>query len=105
MDYKIVIPSYDRLVQLQGRTLSLLARHNINFDKVYIFAHPWCYEEYYDLKNKYPTIHIVESKGGIMNSRNYINDYFSAGTRIVEIDDDVEDLLNLKNDCPLEDLD
>ena len=105
MDYKIVIPSYDRLVQLQGRTLSLLARHNINFDKVYIFAHPWCYEEYYNLKNKYPTIHIVESKGGIMNSRNYINNYFSAGTRIVEIDDDVEDLLNLKNDCPLEDLD
>ena len=105
MDYKIVIPSYDRLSKLQARTLSLLSKHNIDFDKVYIFAHPWSYEEYYDLKDKYPKIHIVESLCGIMHSRNYINNYFPEGTRIVEIDDDVEDLVDLRNDCSLQNLD
>ncbi len=105
MDYKVVIPSYDRLNQMQYRTLSFLNRHKIDTSRIYIFAHPLCYEFYLSLKNKYPKINIIESKGGIKNSRNYINEYFSQGTKIVEIDDDVEDLINLLTGESLEDLD
>jgi len=45
------------------------------------------------------------SKGGIKNSRNYINDYFNEGDKIVEIDYDIEDLINLREDKTLENLD
>jgi hypothetical protein len=105
MSYKIVIPSYNRLSQLIVRTLDFLFRHNIDHSKIYIFVHPLSYDEYEEvLKTKYPTINIIESKCGIKNSRNYINDYFNEGDKIVEIDDDVENLIDLREDKPLENL-
>jgi L-rhamnose mutarotase len=105
MSYKIVIPSYNRLSQLIVRTLDFLFRHNIDHSKIYIFVHPLSYDEYEEvLKTKYPNINIIESKCGIKNSRNYINDYFNEGDKIVEIDDDVEDLIDLREDKPLENL-
>ena len=105
MNYKIVIPSYNRLSQLIVRTLDFLFRHNIDHSKIYIFVHPFSYDEYVEvLKPKYPTINIIESKCGIKNSRNYINQYFNEGDKIVEIDDDVEYLIDLREDKPLENL-
>jgi len=105
MNYKIVIPSYNRLYPLIVKTLDFLFRHNIDHSKIYIFVHPFSYDEYVEvLKPKYPNLNIVESKCGIKNSRNYINDYFNEGDKIVEIDDDVEALLDLREDKPLENL-
>jgi len=106
VDYKIVIPSYNRIQQVEYRTLNFLFKHNINQSKIYIFTHPFSYDEYVEvLKPKYPNLNIIDSKGGIKNSRNYINDYFNEGDKIVEIDDDIEDLINLREDKPLENLD
>ena len=45
MTYKIVIPSYNRVSQLQARTLNLLFRHNIPQSRIYIFVHPDSNEE------------------------------------------------------------
>ena len=105
MNYKIVIPSYNRLSKLQARTLDFLFRHNIDHTKIYIFAHPLSFDEYKEVfDSKYPNINVIESKGGIKNSRNYINHYFNEGDKIVEIDDDVEDLIDLREDKPLENL-
>ena len=105
MNYKIVVPSYNRLSKLQARTLDFLFRHNIEHSKIYIFAHPLSFDEYKEvLKSKYPNINVIESKGGIKNSRNYINHYFNDGDKIIEIDDDVEDLIDLREDKPLENL-
>ena len=105
VDYKIAIPSYNRIQQVEHRTLNFLFRHNIDHSKIYIFVHPFSYDEYVEvLKPKYPTINIIESKCGIKNSRNYINQYFNEGDKIVEIDDDVEDLITLREDKPLENL-
>ena len=105
MTYKIVIPSYNRLSKLQARTLDFLFRHNIDHTKIYIFAHTLSFDEYKEVLNsKYPNINVIESKGGIKNSRNYINHYFNDGVKIVEIDDDVEDLIDLREDKPLENL-
>ena len=105
MNYKIVVPSYNRLSKLQARTLDFLFRHNIEHSKIYIFAHPLSFDEYKEVFNsKYPNINVIESKGGIKNSRNYINHYFNDGDKIVEIDDDVEDLIDLRQDKPIENL-
>ena len=55
MNYKIVIPSYNRIQQVEYRTLNFLFKHNINQSKIYIFAHPLSYDEYVEvLKPKYP---------------------------------------------------
>ena len=105
MSYKIVVPSYNRLSKLQARTLDFLFRHNIDHTKIYIFAHPLSFDKYKEVLNsKYPNINVIESKGGIKNSRNFINDYFNDGDKIVEIDDDIQDLIDLREDKPLENL-
>ena len=105
MTYKIVIPSYNRVSQLQGRTLNLLLKHNIPQSRIYIFVHPDSYDDYKNIiGTKYQDINIIESKYGIRPSRNYINNYFNNGDKIVEIDDDVENLINLNLDKPLENL-
>ena len=106
MDYKIVVPSYNRLSKLQARTLDFLFRHNIEHSKIYIFAHPLSFDEYKEFfDSKYPNINVIESKGGIKNSRNYITEYFDEGTNIVSIDDDVDELIDLNTNQPIQNLD
>jgi len=105
MDYKIVIPSYNRFSTILGRTLKFLLSHNIDMNKVYIFAHPSSYDQYKIIEDKIKGVKVIESKGGIMNSRNYITEYFEEGTKIVSIDDDIEDLIDLNTNQPINDLD
>lgn len=105
MTYKIVIPSYDRLSQLQAKTLNFLLQNKIPQSNIYIFIHPLSIDEYKNvLSVKYPTINLIESKCGIKNSRNYINEYFNEGDKIVEIDDDVDDLIDLRLNQSIYDL-
>tara|TARA_R100001086_G_scaffold132472_2_gene68847 strand:- start:256 stop:996 length:741 start_codon:yes stop_codon:yes gene_type:complete len=105
MNYKIVIPSYNRVSQIQTKTLNLLLKHNIPQTIIYIFVHTDCYNEYKNIIGaKYQNINIIESKNNIKDSRNYINNYFNNNDKIVEIDDDIDDLINLNLDKPLENL-
>ena len=53
MNYKIVIPSYNRLKTLQNKTLAFLFRNNIPHDKIYIFVHPDSYQDYLILQSEY----------------------------------------------------
>jgi len=105
MDYKIVIPSYNRFSTILGRTLKFLLSHNIDMNKVHIFAHPFSYDEYKVIEEKIEGVKVIESKGGIMNSRNYITEYFDEGTNIVSIDDDVDELIDLNTNQPIQNLD
>jgi len=105
MDYVITIPSYNRFSTILGRTLKFLLSHNIDMNKVYIFAHPFSYDEYKIIEQKIEGVKVIESKGGIMHSRNYITEYFNEGTNIVSIDDDVEELIDLNTNQPINDLD
>ena len=104
MDYVITIPSYNRFSTILGRTLKFLLSHNIDMNKVHIFAHPFSYDEYKVIEEKINGVKVIESKGGIMNSRNYITEYFDEGTNIVSIDDDVDELIDLNTNQPLENL-
>jgi hypothetical protein len=105
MDYVITIPSYNRFSTILGRTLKFLLSHNIDMNKVYIFAHPFSYDEYKVIEEKIEGVKVIESKGGIMNSRNYITEYFDEKTNIVSIDDDVDELIDLNTNQPIHDLD
>tara|TARA_R110001592_G_scaffold102967_1_gene290220 strand:+ start:553 stop:1281 length:729 start_codon:yes stop_codon:yes gene_type:complete len=104
MTYFIAIPSYNRLQILQNKTLAFLRKHNIDESKIFLFVHPDSYQDYLLLKDNYPDIHIIESRAGIKNSRNFITKFFNNGQRIVSIDDDVKDLINLNTNQPILDL-
>lgn len=105
MDYKIVIPSYNRLETIQSKTLNFLFRHKVDETRIYIFVHPDCYDDYKNVLELYlPNINIIKSKPGIKNSRNFITSYFDTGTKIVSIDDDVSDIIDLKLKKPIENL-
>lgn len=104
MQYFIAIPSYNRLQIIQNKTLAFLRKHNIDESIIFIFVHPDSYQEYLILKDNYPNIHIIESKPGIKNSRNFITNFFNSGQKILSIDDDVKDLMNLKTNQSIDNL-
>lgn len=103
MNYKIVIPSYNRLKILQKKTLAFLLKNNIPQEIIYIFVHPDSYDEYRILNTEY-NINIIKSLAGIRDSRNFITEYFDEGQPIVSIDDDIVDLIDFRTDQPLENL-
>jgi len=92
-DYIIAIPSHQRLGQLEKKTLSLLTRHKIDMKKVYVFSSSSSIEEYKNLADKYGFT-LVHSKDTILDTRNHIIEYFAENTKIIEMDDDIEDIEN-----------
>jgi GR25 family glycosyltransferase involved in LPS biosynthesis len=91
--YIIAIPSHQRLEQLEKKTLSLLTRHKIDMKKVYVFSSSSSIEEYKNLADKYGFT-LVDSKDTILDTRNHIIEYFAENTKIIEMDDDIEDIQN-----------
>jgi hypothetical protein len=61
---------------------------------IYIFVVP---EEYELYKNAFPLCNVVQGKNGLCNQRNCISDYFPEGFKIVSMDDDIKDIIVLKN--------
>ena len=87
IDYVVVIPSYDRVEILKEKTLKTLIEQNINPVKIEIFVankeEEKIYKENIDKKlyNK-----IIVGKLGLLNQRNFINNYYPEGKYIIEID-------------------
>lgn len=94
MNFSIAIPTHKRVKILENKTLKLLKKHNIDFKKVYVFATPESYEDYIELKNKYG-FNLLEG-GKILDVRNKIINNFDNGERVVEMDDDIDDILKTK---------
>lgn len=96
IDYVVAIPTYKRYEELINKTLSFLAKHSINPSKIYIFVanktEKKIYESYLN-NNKYK---IIIGKKGITNQRNFISKYFDKNQYIISLDDDIEDILELK---------
>ena len=94
MKYTIAIPSYRRPDILKNQTLAVLDRLSVNRDNIVIFVAD---EEEYDtyntvLNGKYQ---IVVGVRGISSQRKFYHNWFPIGERIVSIDDDMADLLEL----------
>ena len=88
MNYEIAIPSYNRPELIQEKTLALLHRLNIPHEKITVFVA----DE--NEKRIYQNSHskIVVGKLGLCNQRNFIRKYYPEGTKIIWMDDDVQDL-------------
>ena len=95
MNYFIVIPSYNRIDQIQEKTLKLLKNHKIDMDKVYVFTDPSEYKLYKKELKKWK-VNVIKSKDSILETRNHIIKYFDNNIKIVEMDDDVEDIQTTK---------
>lgn len=97
-EWRIAIPSYKRYSTLKEKTLSLLSRHFVDSSKIDIFVADEDELGFYKKvleKGSYGRI-IVGIKG-MMNIRNFIQSFYDEGQRIVCLDDDISDIMMIRN--------
>ena len=88
-DYRIAIPSYNRVDELGNKTLTLLEKHGFEKDIIDIFVANQ--EEYDKYKEKYKEYNIVIGEKGIREIREFVLlNYYKENQAIVFIDDDIE---------------
>lgn len=94
MNYQIVIPSYQRAEICRDQTLSTLERLKTDKDKINIFVASQEQEEIYRevLKDDY---RIIVGVRGISSQRKFYHNCFPENERLLSIDDDMSDLLEL----------
>ena len=89
MNYKICIPSYGRPEILKQETLNTLAKQNIDVKVIYIFV---VEEEYEIYKSILPNYNIIVGVKGLVSQRQFIQNYFDDGQRLVMLDDDITEI-------------
>lgn len=90
MDYIITIPSYKRALQLQKKTLTCLNEMNIPKMLINIFVVEEEYDEYLTLLDKSLYNNLIIGEKGLVNQREFIQQYYPIGTHIISLDDDIE---------------
>lgn len=95
MDYVIAIPSYKRYEVLKKETLKTLENLKADKNKIHIFVANEEEKEKYinSIGNEYK---IIVGVKGISSQRKFYHNYFPEGTRIISLDDDIAELLELK---------
>lgn len=108
IDYKVIIPSYKRYESISNKTLKVLKDKKIDPKRIYIFVanntEKKLYEQHVD-KKLYG--HLIVGVKGLRNQRNFITKYFKQGDYIVQFDDDIEEIYQMKfknNDSSIKDL-
>ena len=97
-NYVVAVPTYNRADVVANKTLHTLLDGKVNKNKIYIFVANKEEEKKYREKVPSNMYHkIVVGKLGIMNQRIFISKYFPEGQYVVSMDDDVEELLMMKN--------
>tara|TARA_R110002096_G_scaffold20411_2_gene67519 strand:- start:37 stop:789 length:753 start_codon:yes stop_codon:yes gene_type:complete len=94
---KIAIPSYKRYAELGQKTLTFLSgMKGFCQDDITIFvADEIEFNHYYE---RYAEFNIVIGEKGIVNIRNFINQYYDKDEYIVCLDDDIEGIIALDVD-------
>lgn len=92
MSYFIAIPSYKRASQLQKKTLTTLFNNNIPKELINVFVIEEEYKDYLDTLNKDYYNEIIIGKLGLVQQREFIQKFYKVGTKIVSLDDDVENI-------------
>ena len=102
IDYVVAIPTYKRYNEITTKTLPTLKRGKVNKKRIYVFVANRSEERLYREKMDPDTYHkIVVGKKGLVPQRRYISQYFPEGTKIVSMDDDVQNMIQLKRDDSL----
>lgn len=100
MDFLIAIPSYNRSLGIQNKTLRFLNEHGIANERIYIFVNTNEQKEEYEEsipKYLYGFIIVTNQEKGIKNVRNFITDYFPLNQKYVSMDDDIISISELCN--------
>jgi len=95
IDYKVVIPSYQRENMIQEKTLLLLEKYSISPEKVYVFTANEQEQENYvkALKNNKYNQNIIQGVPTLRDQRNFVEqEYFKEGDYIVYMDDDIDSI-------------
>ncbi len=102
IDYVVAIPTYKRYDEITTKTLPTLKRGKVDKKRIYVFVANRSEERLYREKMDPDTYHkIVVGKKGLVPQRRYISQYFPEGTKIVSMDDDVQNMIQLKRDDSL----
>jgi hypothetical protein len=95
-NYVVAIPTYKRYEEITTKTLPTLKRGKVNKQKIYVFVANKAEEKLYKGKMDPNTYHkIVVGKKGLVPQRRYISKYFPVGKKIVSLDDDVQNMIQL----------
>ena len=102
VNYVVAIPTYKRYDEVTTKTLPTLKRGKVDKKRIYVFVANKTEEKLYREKMDPDTYHkIVVGKKGLVPQRRYISQYFPEGTKIVSMDDDVQNMIQLKRDDSL----
>ena len=95
MNYRFVIPSYQRYIKLKSLSLHYLDKQGIPKDKIYIFVRTDDEELHLYRLLKLQGYNIIETKvKGIGKTHNAITEYFNENEWIIELDDDLIDVVD-----------
>ena len=95
MNYKFVIPSYQRYIKLKSLSLHYLDKQDIAKDIIYIFVRTDDPEIHLYKLLSLQGYHIIETKvQGIGRTHNAITEYFDEDEWIIELDDDLIDVVD-----------
>tara|TARA_Y100001972_G_scaffold120782_1_gene163835 strand:- start:5904 stop:6644 length:741 start_codon:yes stop_codon:yes gene_type:complete len=95
-NYVVLIPTHKRNTAIRNKTLALLRKHNIPDNIIYIFPSVesnWQVEE-----GENYNIITDSDNSSVLSVRNHFISMFPEKQKIVEMDDDIEDLINMNNE-------
>ena len=105
MDFKIAIPTYNREKTIKEKTLKTLSSYDITLKDIDIFVANEQQAELY-LKSL-GDCNIVIGELGIGKQRNFIEKFYPEGTKLIQVDDDIQGFyrfIDKKTLKPLNDL-
>jgi hypothetical protein len=88
----IVIPSYKRPLILNSQTLTTLNKCGIKKELINIFIIEEEYNQYESILNKEFYNKLIIGKKGLVPQREFIENYYDDGIRIVSFDDDIKEI-------------
>ena len=95
MNYKFIIPSYQRYIKLKSLSLHYLDKQGVDKDIIYIFVRSDDPEIHLYRLLELQGYHIIETNvKGIGKTHNAITEYFAQDEWIIELDDDLIDVVD-----------
>lgn len=89
MPYVIAIPSYKRAIQLQKKSLTCLHNAGISKELIEVFVVEEEYQEYLETLNPEYYNKLIIGHLGLVQQREFIQNYYPVNTNIVSLDDDI----------------
>lgn len=90
MSYNIAIPSLGRYSLINSQTIKALQDYNISSEYITIFVVEKEYQLYRDIIDmKYK---VIIGELGLVQQRNFIENYYPAGSNILFLDDDIKEI-------------